>query len=104
MGGILGVSSGFSLITAIELFYWFTVRIVADHYKKKNANRSDKKNKVSARPPKNRNDSFEGESGKQLGCHKCEKLEKEVKSQMEQVNENTKRICEISHLMKSGGI
>ena len=106
MGGILGISSGFSLITAIELLYWFTVRIIADHYKKKknaNQNHSDQNNKISPQPPKNGDDSFKGESGKQLDCHRCEKLEEALKSQMEQLNENTKKIFEMSHILKSGG-
>ena len=36
MGGVLGVCSGFSFITACELLYWFTIRILGDHFSNKN--------------------------------------------------------------------
>ena len=38
MGGVLGLSTGFSLITVIELIYWFTVRILHDHCRKNKIN------------------------------------------------------------------
>ena len=76
MGGILGLCTGFSIITAVEFFYWFTVRIVGDHYRKKN--------KISPESLENKDSS---EDKEQIGeCHQCTKLEsniKEVKCQME---------------------
>ena len=89
MGGILGISCGFSLITAIELFYWFTVRIMADHFSKHvDKLHTSKRNKISAhQSPKNtKDDSLDDEEvEKELGCHQCKKLEQELKSQMEQL-------------------
>ena len=35
MGGVLGLCTGFSLITAVELLYWFTVRIFNDYRNRK---------------------------------------------------------------------
>ena len=34
----MGLSTGFSLITVIELIYWFTVRILHDHCRKNKVN------------------------------------------------------------------
>ena len=67
--------TGFSIITAVEFFYWFTVRIVGDHYRKKNKISPESLNKDSS------------EDKEQIGeCHQCTKLEsniKEVKCEME---------------------
>ena len=38
MGGVLGLCTGFSLITAVELFYWFTVRIIHDYCRRNKIN------------------------------------------------------------------
>ena len=35
MGGVLGLCTGFSLLTAVELIYWFTVRLVNDYFDRK---------------------------------------------------------------------
>ena len=83
MGGILGLCTGFSIITAVEFFYWFTVRIVGDHYRKKN--------KIS---PESLEDKDSSEDEEQTGkCHQCTKLEskiKEVKCQMEATKQELK--------------
>ena len=43
MGGILGLCTGFSLVTGVEIFYWFTIRLVSDHLKKKKVEASEDK-------------------------------------------------------------
>ena len=47
MGGVLGLSTGFSLITVIELIYWFTVRILHDHCRKNKVNPESSNNEES---------------------------------------------------------
>lgn len=69
MGGVLGVCSGFSFITACELLYWFTVRILGDHFSNKN------KNKISAETSETK-ESKNQEQNK--GCD-CEKLKSQIK-------------------------
>ena len=95
MGGILGISCGFSLITAIELFYWFTVRIMADHFSKHvDKVHTSTRNKISPHksPKKTKDDSplDDEEVEKELGCHQCKKLEQELKSQIEQLKNELK--------------
>ena len=68
MGGILGLCTGFSIITAIEFFYWFSARIIIDH--------CTKKNKISTELPKDDDASEEEQKG---DCQQCTKLECEVK-------------------------
>ena len=69
MGGILGLCTGFSIITAVEVLYWFSVRIFCDH-------RTMKKDK-SAELPKEEDDASEDKSKEE--CQQCTKLECEVK-------------------------
>ena len=69
MGGVLGVCSGFSFITACELLYWFTLRILGDHFSNKN------KNKISAETSETK-ESKKQEQNK--GCD-CEKLKSQIK-------------------------
>ena len=38
LGGVLGLCTGFSLITAVELIYWFTVRILHDYCRRNKIN------------------------------------------------------------------
>ena len=68
MGGILGVCTGFSIITAIEFFYWFSARIIIDH--------CTKNKKISPELPKDDDASEEEQKG---DCQQCTKLEYEVK-------------------------
>ena len=68
MGGILGLCTGFSIITAIEFFYWFSARIIIDH--------CTKNKKISPELPKDDDASEEEQKG---DCQQCTKLECEVK-------------------------
>jgi hypothetical protein len=36
MGGLLGLCMGFSLISFVEIFYWFTIRLCRNMVDKKN--------------------------------------------------------------------
>ena len=94
MGGILGLCTGFSIITAVEFFYWFTVRIAGDHY--------NKKNKISPESSEDKNSSQEEQRRE---CHKCTKLEMEindVKQKLEKQKEISKQEMEVTkqHLEK----
>ena len=66
MGGILGLCTGFSIITGVEFFYWFTARIMVDH--------CTRHKKISPKSPK------EGEEEPKEDCQLCTELECEVKS------------------------
>ena len=69
MGGILGLCTGFSIITAVEFFYWFSARIICDH--------RTKIKKISPELPKEEDASQEVSKGE---CQQCtSKLECEVK-------------------------
>ena len=35
-GGVIGLCSGFSLLSGVELLYWFTIRLFVDYMKTKN--------------------------------------------------------------------
>ena len=65
MGGVLGLCTGFSLLTAIELIYWFTVRLVNDYFDRK---------KISSQS------IYEKELNSDS---QCEKEEKEIKKQID---------------------
>ena len=66
MGGILGLCTGFSIITGVEFFYWFTARIMVDH--------CTRHKKISPKSPK------EGEEEPKEDCQLCTELECEMKS------------------------
>ena len=66
MGGILGLCTGFSIITGVEFFYWFTARIMVDH--------CTRHKKISPKSPK------EGEEESKKDCQMCTELEREMKS------------------------
>ena len=66
MGGILGLCTGFSIITGVEFFYWFTARIMVDH--------CTRHKKISPKSPK------EGEEESKKDCQMCTELECEMKS------------------------
>ena len=65
MGGILGLCTGFSIITGVEFFYWFTARIMVDH--------CTRHKKISPKSSK------EGEEEPKEDCQQCTELECEVK-------------------------
>ena len=65
MGGILGLCTGFSIITGVEFFYWFTARIMVDH--------CTRHKKISPKSPK------EGEEEPKEDCQQCAKLECKMK-------------------------
>ena len=81
MGGLLGFCTGFSLLSAVELIYWFTVRILNDYFHRK---------KVSALPSQNKEN--------------CEKGEDDLKTRMDKlelkVEEQTKMLIDIKDLLK----
>ena len=87
MGGILGLCTGFSIITGVEFFYWFTARIMVDY--------CTRNKKISSKSPK------EGEEEPKEDCQQCAKLEckmklleKELRKQKEasrQIIEDTKQ-------------
>ena len=85
MGGILGLCTGFSIITAIEFFYWFSARIIIDH--------CTKNKKISPELPKDDDASEEEQKG---DCQQCTKLEykvKELKSELgKQKDENKQQM------------
>ena len=66
MGGILGLCTGFSIITGVEFFYWFTARIMVDH--------CTRHKKISPKSPKER------EEEPKEDCQLCTELECEMKS------------------------
>ena len=35
-GGLVGLCIGFSILSAVEIVYWFTLRLYLDHFKRKN--------------------------------------------------------------------
>ena len=83
MGGILGLCTGFSIITAVELFYWFSARIICDH--------CTKNKKISPELPKEEDASQEVSKGECQQCTsklECEvkKLKSELRKQMEDNN------------------
>ena len=65
MGGILGLCTGFSIITGVEFFYWFTARIMVDH--------CTRHKKISPKSPK------DGEEEPKEDCQQCAKLECKMK-------------------------
>ena len=65
MGGILGLCTGFSIITGVEFFYWFTARIMVDH--------CTRHKKISPKSSK------EGEEEPKEDCQQCGKLECKMK-------------------------
>ena len=65
MGGILGLCTGFSIITGVEFFYWFTARIMVDH--------CTRNKRISPKSPK------EGEEEPKEDCEQCAKLECKMK-------------------------
>ena len=65
MGGILGLCTGFSIITGVEFFYWFTARIMVDH--------CTRHKKISPKSSK------EGEEEPKEDCQQCTELECEIK-------------------------
>ena len=65
MGGILGLCTGFSIITGVEFFYWFTARIMVDH--------CTRHKKISPKSSK------EGEEEPKEDCQQCTELECEMK-------------------------
>ena len=70
MGGILGLCTGFSIITGVEFFYWFTARIMVDH--------CTRHKKISPKSPK------ESEEEPKEDCQLCtELLKKELRKQKE---------------------
>ena len=86
MGGILGLCTGFSIITAIEFFYWFSARIIIDH--------CTKNKKISPELPKDDDASEEEQKG---DCQQCTKLEcevKELKSELGKQKEESKQQIE----------
>ena len=86
MGGILGVCTGFSIITAVEFFYWFSARIIIDH--------CTKNKKISPELPKDDDASEEEQKG---DCQQCTKLEcevKELKSELGKQKEENKQQME----------
>ena len=86
MGGILGLCTGFSIITAIEFFYWFSARIIIDH--------CTKNKKISPELPKDDDASEEEQKG---DCQQCTKLEcevKELKSELGKQKEESKQQME----------
>ena len=81
MGGILGLCTGFSIITGVEFFYWFTARIMVDH--------CTRHKKISPKSPK------EGEEEPKEDCQLCTELECEVKSlkkELQKQKEATRQI------------
>ena len=86
MGGILGLCTGFSIITAIEFFYWFSARMIIDH--------CTKNKKISPELPKGDDASEEVQKG---DCQQCTKLEcevKELKSELGKQKEESKQQIE----------
>ena len=65
MGGILGLCTGFSIITGVEFLYWFTARIMVDH--------CTRHKKISPKSSK------EGEEEPKEDCQLCTELECEMK-------------------------
>ena len=94
MGGILGLCTGFSIITAIEFFYWFSARIIIDH--------CTKNKKISPELPKDDDASEEDQKG---DCQKCTKLEcevKELKSELQKMEQKMEqKIAQLENLLKS---
>ena len=56
LGGVLGMCTGFSLLTAVELLYWFTVRLVSDYFGK---------NKISVKSSQDNEQNTESQSEKE---------------------------------------
>ena len=81
MGGILGLCTGFSIITGVEFFYWFTARIMVDH--------CTRHKKISPKSSK------EGEEEPKEDCQLCTELECEVKllkKELQKQKEATRQI------------
>ena len=81
MGGILGLCTGFSIITGVEFFYWFTARIMVDH--------CTRHKKISPKSPK------EGEEEPKEDCQLCTELEcqmKSLKKELQKQKEATRQI------------
>ena len=72
MGGLLGFCTGFSLLSAVELIYWFTVRILNDYFHRK---------KVSAQPSQNK--------------EKCEKVEDDLKTRMDNLESKMEELAKM---------
>ena len=90
MGGILGLCTGFSIITGVEFFYWFTARIMVDH--------CTRHKKISPKSPK------EGEEEPKEDCQLCTELECEVKSlkkELQKQKEATRQIIADSKQMEA---
>ena len=90
MGGILGLCTGFSIITGVEFFYWFTARIMVDH--------CTRHKKISPKSPK------EGEEEPKEDCQLCTELECEVKSlkkELRKQKEATRQIIADSKQMEA---
>ena len=81
MGGILGLCTGFSIITGVEFFYWFTARIMVDH--------CTRHKKISPKSSK------EGEEEPKEDCQQCTELECEMKllkKELQKQKEATRQI------------
>ena len=90
MGGILGLCTGFSIITGVEFFYWFTARIMVDH--------CTRHKKISPKSPK------EGEEEPKEDCQPCTELECEVKllkKELQKQKEATRQIIADSKQMEA---
>ena len=80
MGGLLGFCTGFSLLSAVELIYWFTIRILNDYLQR---------NKVSAQHSQHK-EQCEKEEEDNLKT-RVDKLE----SKMDKMNKGLKDIKDI---------
>ena len=81
LGGVLGLCTGFSLITAVELIYWFTVRILHDYCRRNKINPQRTNDEESQQSADN------NESNQKNDCD-CETL----KTQMAKLEANNAEI------------
>ena len=72
LGGVLGLCTGFSLITAVELLYWFSIRIFSDKF--------CKSNKISDETSESDEESNHQEENKECDCETLKSQMKDLQA------------------------
>ena len=89
LGGLLGFCTGFSLLSAFELVYWFTVRIMNDYLDK---------NKIFAKTNQNKEETDKNE--KVDMNTRMEKLESKMDEKDRRETKMLEKLKDIENLLK----
>ena len=88
MGGVLGLCTGFSLITAVELIYWFTVRILHDYCRRNKIHPQSANDEES---PKSADD-YESNQKNECNCKKLQLKTDELEVSVAEINASNSKL------------